>query len=172
MEYYTYWSVLDTPSKSIESNSICLYIAIGLAIIWFLIKRFKKDKAGDDKIILLWGTGAFSILALFGYFMLTYISQDKTIERTIEMLNSPKTPKVEGAVSKFKRTSRNGKENIVIFTVDSVQFAYGDAALGKFSSFTQTKNDVIFNGQIVRITYSSGSYYGDYNTILKIEIAK
>lgn len=94
----------------------------------------------------------------------------------MKMLNSETTPRVEGVVSNFERTSRGaryGSETIEMFTVDSIQFAYGDAALGKFSSFTQTGNNVIFNGQRVRITYTSGSLYGkQYHSILKLEIAR
>lgn len=172
MDYSTYWSVLDTPSKSIQSNSVCLYIAIGAGLLWFLAKKFKKDKGDGDKTIILWATGAFAVLGLAGYVMLTFFYQDKSNEKTLEMLNSPTTPRIEGVVSNFERTSRNGKEIIEKFTVDSVQFAYGDAALGKFNSFSQTNNNVIFNGQKVRITYSYGSHYGSANSILKLEIAK
>jgi len=92
------------------------------------------------------------------------------------MLNSSTTPKVEGVISNFERTFRNaryGGETIEKFSVDSIQFAYGDAALGKFNSFTHTNNNVIFNGQKVRITYKTDSPYGnEYNSILRIEIAK
>ncbi|WP_276979165.1 hypothetical protein [Flavobacterium filum] len=172
MDYSTYWSVLDTPSKSIQTNSVCLYIAIGAGLLWLLAKKFKKDKGDGDKTIMLWATSAFAVLGLAGYIMLTFFYQDKSNEKTLEMLNSPTTPRIEGVVSNFERTSRNGKETIEKFTVDSIQFAYGDAALGKFNSFSQTNNSVIFDGQKVRITYSSGSRYGNYNSILKLEIAK
>jgi hypothetical protein len=176
MDYSTYWSVLDTPSKSIQSNSVCLYIAIGAALLWVLAKLFKKDKGDGDKTIILWATGAFAILAFAGYIMLTFFYQDKSNEKTLEMLNSQTTPRVEGIVSNFERTFRNAKyggETIEKFTVDTIQFAYGDAALGKFGSFSQTNNKVIFNGQKVRVTYKTGSPYGDScNSILKIEIAR
>ena len=176
MDYSTYWSVLDSPSKSIQSNSICLYIAIGFGLLWFLAKKFKKDKGDGDKTIVLWATGAFAVLGLAGYIMLTFFYQDKSNEKTLEMLNSPTTPRVEGVVSNFERTFRNAKyggETIEKFMVDSVHFAYGDAALGKFGSFSQTNNQVIFDGQKVRVTYKTGSPYGDNcNSILKLEIAK
>lgn len=176
MDYSTYWSVLDTPSESIKSNSICLYIAIGSGLLWYLARKFKKDKGDGDKTIMLWATGAFSILGLAGYIMLTFFYQDKSNEKTLEMLNSPTTPRVEGVVSNFERTFRSaryGGETIEKFTVDSVQFAYGDAAFGKFGSFSQTNNSAIFDGQNVRVTYKTGSPYGDnYNSILKLEIAR
>ena len=176
MHYSTYWSILDTPSKTIQSNSILLYIAIGAAVLWFLAKKFKRDKGDGDRKIILWATAVFAVLGTVGYVLLTFIYHDNSNEKTLEMLNSPTTPRVEGIVTNFQRTFRNAKlgdETIEMFTVDSVQFAYGNAALGKFSAFSQTENTVIFNGQKVRITYKSGSLYGDnYNSILKLEIAK
>lgn len=176
MDYSTYWSILDTPSKTIQSNSVFLCIAIGATVLWFLVKKFKREKGDGDRKIILWATAALALLGIVGYALLTFIYHDNSNEKTLEMLNAPGTPRVEGVVSNFRRTFRNAKsgdETIEMFTVDSVAFAYGDAALGKFNSFTQTKNNVIFNGQKVRITYSSGSNYGDhYNSILKLEIAK
>ena len=173
MDYSTYWSILDTPSKSIQSNSVFLYIGFGAGLLWFLAKKFKKDKGDGEKTIILWATGAFAVLGLAGYVMLTFFYQDKSNEKTLEMLNSPTTSRVEGVISNFERTYRERKEIIEKFSVNGIQFAYGDAALGKFNSFSQTNNNVIFDGQKVRITYSTGSHYGDnYNSILKIEIAK
>lgn len=175
MNYSTYWSILDTPSKTIQSNSVCLYITIGAGLLWFLIKKFKKDQGDGDKTIILWATGVFTVLGLVGYTMLTFFYQDKSNEQTLKMLESPTTPKVEGIVSNFERTFRSSKyanETIEKFTVDSVQFAYGDAVLGKFGAFSETNNHVIFDGQKVRVTYKTGSPYGDeYNSIIKLEIA-
>lgn len=176
MNYSTYWSILDTPSKTIQSNSVFLYIALAAGLLWFLIKKFKKDSGDGDRTLLLWATAVFALLGLAGYPTLTFFYQDKTNERTLEMLNSSTTPKVEGVVSNFERTFRNaryGGETIEKFSVDSIHFAYGDAALGKFNSFTRTNNNVIFDGQKVRITYQSGSPYCDNcKTILRIEIAQ
>jgi hypothetical protein len=176
MEYSTYWSILDTPSKSIQSNSICLFIAIGAGLLWFLIKQFKKENGDGEKKIILWATGLFAILGIAGYVSLTFFHLDNGNEQTLDMLNSNKTPSVEGVITNFERTFRSAKyggETIEKFIVDSVEFAYGDAALGKFNSFSQTKNNVIFNGQKVRITYQNGSNYGEnYKSILKLEIAK
>lgn len=176
MDYSTYWSILDTPSKNIQSNSVFLYIAICAGVLWYLAKKFKKDKGDGEKRIILWALGTFAFIGLAGYLSLTFLYKDNSREMTLEMLNSPLTPQVEGIVSNFEQTIRNAKyedETIETFSVDSVQFAYGDAALGKFNSFSQTKSNVIFNGQRVRITYSIGSNYGDnYNSILRLEIAK
>ena len=176
MDYTTYWSILNSPSHTTKSNSVCLVITIVMGILWLLTKKFKKDIGDGDRTILLWGTGAFTMLALTFYIMLTFFYQDNSDSQTIKMLESPTTPKIEGVVSNFQRTYRNaryGSETIENFTVDSIEFAYGDAALGKFNTFSNTNNNVIFEGQKVRITYRSGSPYGDnFNSILKLEIWK
>ena len=175
MNYTTYWSILDSPSHTTKSNVICLIIAIGFGLLWVLTKKFKQDKGDGDKLIVLWATGAFAIVGLLGYFVMTFVYKDNSDAQTLKMLNSS-TTKVEGVVSNFQRTYRNakyGSETIESFTVDSIQFAYGDALLGKFGSFSQTNNNVIHNGQSVRVTYGKGSPYGDnFNSILKIEIGK
>jgi hypothetical protein len=176
MDYTTYWSVLDSPSHTTKPNIIFLIVALAFGLLWLLTKKFKKDKGDGEKLILLWGTGAFAVLGILGYFVLTFVYKDNSDEYTLKMLNSPTTPKVEGVVANFQRTHRNAKyggETIETFTVDSVEFAYGDAALGKFNAFSQTFNNVIYNGQKVRITYGHESHYGDnFNSILKLEIAK
>jgi hypothetical protein len=176
VDYTTYWSVLDTPSRTISSNSIFIYVAIGAGLLWLLTKKFKRDKGDGEKIILLWATGVFAILGIAGCVLMSFFYEDKSNELILESLNSPTTPKVEGVISDFKRTVRHtraGGETIESFTVDSIQFSYSDAAMGKFNSFSQTNNNVIFNGQKVRITYADRSKYdGDVKTILRLEIAR
>ena len=174
MEYTTYWTILDTPSNTTKSNTVCLVIAIVAGLLLILIKKYKQDNGDGDKTILLWGTSVFSILSLTFYFLLTFFYKDNSDSQTLKMLSSPSTPKVEGLVSNFQRKihhARYGSETIESFTVDSLEFAYGDAALGKFNSFCKTNNNVIFDGQKVRVTYRTGSPYGDnFNSILKLEI--
>ncbi len=176
MDYTTYWTILDTPANTIKSNSICLVISILAGLSWVMIKKIKNDNGDGDKTILLWGTAAFGILGLTFYIVLTYFYKDNSDSRTLKMLASPSTPRVEGLVSNFQRKFRNaryGGETIESFTVDSVEFAYGDAAFGKFNSFCKTYNDVIVDGQKVRVTYLNDSPYGDnFNSILKLEIWK
>lgn len=173
MSYSTYWSILDTPSKTIQSNLVFLFFGICSGVLWFIITRLKKNTVDGARIFLLWGTGSFTILGFVGFITLTFFYPDKSKEKTLLILNSPNTPKVEGVISNFERTYRRRNETIERFTVDSVQFAYGNALLGKFNSFSQTNNNVIFNGQKVRITYSFGSSYGNnYNSILRLEIAE
>lgn len=171
MKYATYWSILDSPSHTIKSNFIALIIFLSAGLLWVLVKKMKRDKDNGDKAILLWGTGAFAFLGLLLFFLLTFIYKDNSDAETLKMLNSPSVAMVEGVISNFHRTYRNGREIIESFTVDSVQFAYGDALLGRFNSFTKTNNNVIYNGQAVRITYKRNSPYGNnFNSILKPEI--
>lgn len=176
MDYTTYWTILDSPANTTNSNSICLIITIVAGLLWVMTKKIKKDNGNGDKTILLWGTATFAILGLTFYILLTFFYKDNSNSQTLKMLASPLTPRVEGRVSNFKRKYRNaryGSEIIESFTVDSVEFAYSDAAFGKFNSFCKTNNDVIVDGQKVRVTYRSGSSYGDnFNSILKLEIWK
>lgn len=174
MDYTTYWTILDSPTNTIKSNTVCLVVAIIAVLLWILTKKYKKDNRDGDKLILLWGTGIFAILSSAFYVLLTFFYVDNSDYQILKMLDSPTTPKVEGLVSNFQRKFRNTKycmETIESFTIDSVEFAYSDAALGKFNSFYKTNNNVIFNGQKVRVTYRSGSNYGNnFNSILKLEI--
>jgi hypothetical protein len=173
MNYSIYWSILDTPSKSIQSYTVLLYIAIGAGLLWFLARTLKQNKS--DRLISLWTTGTLAVLGFAGWVMLAFFYHDTSDEDTLKMLHSPTTPRVEGVISNFERTflnKRYGYETIERFTVDSIKFAYGDAPLAKFNSFSKTYCNAVFNGQRVRITYKYGSYYGDdYNSILMLEIA-
>src|SRR6476661_2703068 len=101
MHYSTYWSVLDTPSKTIQSNLVFLFIAIGAGLLWFLTYKFKKDRGDGDKANLLWAIAAFGVLGIAGYVTLTFLYPDKTNEKTLEMLNAATTSKVEGVVTNF-----------------------------------------------------------------------
>jgi TM2 domain-containing membrane protein YozV len=174
MDYTKYWTILDSPTNTIKSNTVCLIVAIIGVLIWILTKKFKLDKGDGEKLILLWGTGIFAILSLAFYVLLTFFYVDNSDSQILKILDSPNTLKVKGLVSNFQRKFRNtkyGKETIESFTIDSVEFAYGDAALGKFNSFYKTNNNVIFDGQKVRVTYRQGSHYGNnFNSILKLEI--
>lgn len=170
MEYTTYWTVLDTPSYTIKSNFVCLIIALVAGLLWVLTKKFKKNKGDGEKTIILWGTGVFAILGLTFYILLSFFYKDNSDSQTLKMLDSSSTPKIEGLISNFQRkfrSSRYGNETIESFTVDSVKFAYSDATIGKFYSFCKTNNNVIFDGQKVRVTYGIGSPFGNnYNSIL------
>jgi hypothetical protein len=174
MDYTTYWTILDTPSHTTKSNTVCLVIAIVAGLLWVLIKKFKQDKGEIDKTALLWVIGLFAALNLTGYFVLTFFYTDNSDSNTLKMLASPTTLKVEGLVSNFQRRFRKSSyssETIESFTVDSVEFAYGDAAFGKFNSFSKTNNNFIVDGQKVRVTYRTGSPYGaNFNSILMLEL--
>ena len=97
MNYTTYWSILDSPSYTTKSNSVCLVIAIIFGLLWLVTKKYKIDKGDGDKIFLLWGTGIFAVIGLFGYFSLTFVYKDNSDVQTIKVLNS--NAKVEGIVS-------------------------------------------------------------------------
>jgi len=170
MQYYTYWSILDTPSHTIKSNYVALIIA-GVALLsWVLIKRFQKESA--NKSLSLWGAGLFFGLGLSMFFLFTYFYPDNSERETLKLISS--YPVVEGVVFNFQdRSNLSNKQIIQSFTVDSVQFAYGDALLGKFNSFSEVDNRVLFNGQRVRVTYKESTIYNDqYHAIVKLEIAK
>lgn len=169
MNYTTYWSILDTPAYSIKSNTICLYIAIGTGLLWYLIKKFKKENSEGDKVILLWSTGIFSTLGIISYIILTFFYSDTSTKMTEKMLNSTENHRITGVVSNFERRRGKGSVTIEKFTVDSVHFEYTDAKMSEFRNFTNTYNHVIFNGQLVRITYKL--IEENNGEILKIELA-
>ena len=175
MEYTTYWSILDTPAHTIKSNYIGLAIALIGGFCWLLTKKYKKDKGDGDRIVVLFGTGAFTVLGIAMFILLTFIYADNSDIEVAKMLDSPAVKKVEGKVSDFHRSFRNtryGAETIENFVVDSVQLGYSDALLARFGSFTKTYNNIIYNGQTVRITYRGSPNYGSNLLILKIEIGR
>ncbi|MEE1943503.1 hypothetical protein VRU48_00190 [Pedobacter sp. KR3-3] len=173
MEYYTYWSISEAPSYAVKSNMIWFVIAVIGGICWLLIKKLMKNDA--NKSLSLLGAGTFFILGVVMYCLSTFVYADSSEAALAKELQAADV--VEGVVADFQRSYRSAKggagETIESFSVDSVQLAYGDALLGKFNSFSQTHNDVIYNGQKVRVTYRGRSSYGEqFNSILKIEIAK
>jgi len=176
MTYTTYWSILNSPAHATKSNSVCLTIAVSFVLLWILIKKFKKDKGDGEKTVLLWASGVFAVLGMTAYFVLTFMYTDNSDALVSKMLDSPSVAKVEGLVSDFQRKyrySRYGTETIESFRVDSIQFAYGDAPLGDFYSFSQTNKSVLYDGKPVRITYDTHSPYGaNFNAILKLEFGQ
>lgn len=170
MQYYTYWSILDAPSHTIKSNYIALIIALIALFCWLVIKKFQKESA--NKSLSLWGAGLFSGFGALMFCLFTYVYPDNSDKETEKLINS--YPVVEGVVSNFQinYTQTRARERVESFTVDSVQFAYGEALLGKFNSFSETDNHVLFNGQKVRITYNERLSYGNqFHSIVKLEIA-
>ena len=176
MEYTTYWSILDTPAHIIKSNYIGLAIALIGGFCWLLIKKYKKDKGDGDRPLVLFSTGAFTVLGIAMFILLTFIYPNNSDIEVAKMLDSPAVKKVEGKISGFDRSFRNtkyGAETIESFVVDSVHFEYNDALLARFGSFTKTNNSIIYNGQTVRVTYRGApNYRSKFNSILKIEIGR
>lgn len=170
MQYETYWSVLDLPTNYIKPHFVCLLIAIMSITIWFAIKKFKKQDANYEKSILLWCVG-FTFLLTFSMFIYTFFfTVDTTEKRINDILSSSKVGKVEGVIRNFNRTIVHKKNATITyegFEVDSVKFSYSDSFLGKFNTFSETNNNVIRNGIMVRMTYRKTD-----NEIQKIEIVK
>ena len=170
MTYETYWSILDSPSKSIRSYDVFLYIFVVSFITWFLIKKFKKPKGDIEKSILLWFTGILFFFSIAAFVYLKVYDKDESYESTKRFLESSSVGKIEGVIENFQRYSPARARGIVTqesFTVDSIQFTYSDELLGRFNGFTKTNNNVFRNGLSVRITYGKRDH-----EILKIEIAK
>jgi len=144
---------------------------------WFLVKKFKKSTQDFEKPILLWGSGIIGAFSIIVSIYLKFFTIDKTSEEVARILNSPNTQKIEGVISNFSRVTeqkRYGSVDTESFSVDSVNFSYSDALLGKFNSFGKTHNGVLYNGVSVRITYLKGNreYYDKDLQILKIEIGR
>lgn len=170
MKYYTYWSLSDLPSNSIKSFEVCIWTAIICLILWALAKRFKKQDKNYEKAILLWTTGVVFCFSSVMFVYLKFYTKDETEQRIQKMLASNYVGTVEGEISNFKSVqpaSRKGAVTVESFSVDSVDFSYEDAMLGRFNRFCKTNNGVFRNGLQVRITYGKGNH-----DILKVEIAK
>ena len=170
MKYYTYWSISDLPTNSIKSHEVFLWTSIICLIAWVIIKFYKKQNEDYEKAILLWTTGIIFFFSSTIFIYMIYCTKDDTAERIQKLLTSSQVTKVEGIISNFESirpASRRGAVTIESFIVDSVEFSYEDAMLGRFNSFSKTNNGIFKNGLPVRITYGK-----DKNEILKIEIAK
>jgi hypothetical protein len=170
MKYYTYWSISDLPTNSIKSYEVFLWTSIICLIAWVIIKFYKKKNEDYEKAILLWTLGIVFFFSSTMFIYMIYCTKDDTAERIQKLLTSSRVTKVEGVISNFESirpASRRGAVTIESFMVDSVEFSYEDAMLGRFNSFSKTNNGIFKNGLPVRITYGK-----DKNEILKIEIAK
>ncbi|KIA82564.1 hypothetical protein OA84_10395 [Kaistella solincola] len=171
MEYFTYWTINDTPSNATQPYSIFLWILIFSLIIFSLIWKFKKNDS--DKNFYLFGSGLFILLSLPAYIYLKFFNGNPNQERIEKYLTDKKIEVVEGQIQEFYRFNpvivRNGKQPHEEFKVDSVKFHYLENALYEFSNFGGNHSDVFHNGLNVRITYVKGE---KGNEIQKIEIKK
>jgi hypothetical protein len=170
MKYYTYWSISDLPTNSIKSYEVFLWTTIICLIAWVIIKIYKKQNDDYEKAILLWTIGIVFFLSSTMFIYTSCCTKDDTAERIQKLLTSSQVTKVEGVISNFESVrpaSRRGAVTIESFMVDSVEFSYEDAMLGRFNSFSKTNNGIFKNGLPVRITYGK-----EKKEILKIEIAK
>ena len=170
MNYYTYWSISDLPTNSIKSFEVFLWISIISLIIWIITKKYKKNEGDYEKPILLWITGMVFLFSSIMFFYLKIWDTDHSEERVQRLLHSSYVSKVEGKISDFKSfkpVSRRGHVTIESFTVDSIDFEYEDAMLGRFNRFTKTNNGIFRNNLNVRITFGKKNH-----EILKVEIAE
>lgn len=170
MKYYTYWSISDLPTNSIKSYEVFLWTCLISLIALGIVKFYKKRNADYEKAILLWANGIVFFLSSSMFIYLSYCTKDDTEDRIQILLASSRVSKVEGVISNFESirpASRRGAVTNERFIVDSVEFSYDDAMLGRFNSFSKTNNGMFKNGLPVRITYGK-----EKNEIFKIEIAK
>jgi len=170
MNYRTYWSISDLPTNSIKSFEVFLLISTISLLTWIITKKYKKNNEDYEKLILLWVSGLVFSFSIAIFFYLKFWTVDYSEQRIQKLLNSSKVSKVEGKISDFKSfipLSRRCAVTIESFKVDSIQFQYEDALLGRFNSFSKTNNGILRDGLSVRITYGKIKH-----EILKVEIAK
>lgn len=170
MKYYTYWSIVDSPSST-SSSSVSLVIFIISFCIFLAILKFKKKDF--EKKFHLSIVSLFLILSLSGYIYLEFFLKDSNPKRLNELLESNRVQAVEGEISNFERIvayARSGKTTLEHFKVDSVEFGYLDNALYKFNYFGGNHSKTFHDGLKVRITYLKERKTN--NGIQKIEIAE
>lgn len=168
MEYYTYWSILDSPNNSIKPYSIFLIMLI-ISVITFLFVL--KLKNSNDKKLYLGITCIFILLSFSAFTYLKFFIEDTTEKRLLENLNSRRMKKIDGEISDYKRQviyARNGNTTFETFNVNSVNFKYFDNALYQFHHFGGNHSTTFHNGLKVKIIYLKGE---KINEIQKIEIA-
>jgi hypothetical protein len=175
VNYYVYWSIQDTPSNSINSQTVFLIIGTVCIILWVLIKKYHLSNDDYDKLILLWGSGFIAVFSILMFCLLQFVFLINSKNEVTEIINSPQARKLEGVISNFSRKVENkrfAKVTTESFTVDSLAFEYSDVLLGQFNSFSKTNNGIFKDGLPVRITYIKGNspYRENDNWILKIEI--
>jgi len=170
MDYYTYWSISDLPTNSIKSFEVFFWIGIISLLVWIITKKYKKNNGDYEKTILLWLIGLIFLFSTVMFFYLKFWNIDHSEERVQRLLHSSYVEKVEGKISDFKSfnpASRRGQVTVESFMIDSINFEYDDAMLGRFNRFSKTKNGVFKNGLNVRITFGKMNH-----EILKVEIAE
>lgn len=104
------------------------------------------------------------------YIYIKLFTVDTTKQRVEAILTSDNVAVVEGIMRNFKSERPISKRGIVTeesFIVDSVNFSYSDALLGRFNYFSKTNNGVFTNGLPVKITYDKATH-----DILMVEIGK
>jgi hypothetical protein len=171
MIYYNYWSILETPTETINSELIILTIGLLLLIFSFVIFKYKTKIKLDDKIAIGWVSLIVGILFI-GLFAYNYIYPTATKNSLLELKDRNLTSFVEGRIANFKteyQNTRAGLRTIESFKVDSISFNYNDYPLNEFNNFSKTHKNggILKNGQQTRITYIK-----ENNRIVKIELLR
>lgn len=171
MEYYTYWSIHDSPSSTSSSFVFLTIFIISLFVFLSILKFKQKD---FEKKFYLSLVSLFLILSFFGYVYLEFFVNDavQNEKRLETILKSNQIKIVEGKISNYERSivyARNGKDTNERFTVDSVRFQYIDNALYEFNHFGGNHSKIFRDGLKVKITYLKGD---KLNEVKKVEIAK
>ncbi len=171
MEYFTYWTINDTPSNSTQPYSIFLWIFIISIITFLTVWKFKKEDS--DKKFYLYSLGIVATLSIPAFIYLKFFGGNPNQVRLEKYLSDKRIEKVEGEISNYYRFSpivvRNGKQPYEEFNVDTVKFHYLENTLYEFAHFGGNHSETFHNGLKVRITYIRGE---KENEIQKIEIAK
>lgn len=172
MNYYTYWTVAETASQTIKSETIILIIGLVCLVLSFYFFKFKKNINDDTTPIIKWSTFIFGIFLILLY--IYSITRTTPIDRNEILILKDKNliSVVEGKVIDFKieyQNTRGGQRTIESFVVDKIHFSYNDYPANEFNNFSKTRKNggLITNGIQVRITYIT-----ENNRIVKIELLK
>lgn len=110
------------------------------------------------------------------FILRTFLYPDQYANEMAKKFDNNEFKSVIGPVSDFYRKEEKHRGVSIItetFSIDTLKFAYGTGLGSSFGSFDKINNDVIYNGQILKITYSDNSpYHNNYKFILKIEKRK
>lgn len=171
MIYYNYWSIVETPTETLNLELITLTVGLLLMIFSLVIFKYKTKIKFDDKIAIGWVSLIVGILftSLSAY---NYIYPTASKDSLLELKERNLTSIVEGEITNFKTEYHNNKgdiRSIESFKVDSISFSYNDFPLNEFNNFCKTHKNggILENGQQIRVTYIKENY-----RMVKIELLR
>ncbi len=168
--YETYWSILDAPTNSLKSYTICLIASLLSLTLLILFLKFNKVADKIEKKIVTISLSTILVISSISFIYLNFFYIDNSEKRINTFLESQYVDKIEGTISEYKRDVvfvRNGKQTTESFMVGKLKFQYLDNSIFQFGHFGGNKSDFFRNGLKVRITYRKSNF-----EILKIEIPK